>query len=104
MRSQLFGAEVAVESADGMSLPNPRLAKVVLDDSEVLARQGAMVAYQGAVEFTFEGTAGASALIGRGSGEAFQLAFDGAGLVVVQASEGPVVPKHNHKGVSDWPS
>lgn len=229
MRSQLFGADVEVEGAGGMSLPNPRLAKVVLEDSEVLARQGAMVAYQGAVEFTFEGaggmkrmlkkaltgegvplmrcagkgdlflahdsyelhmidldgesltvnganvvafdprltwdirkvegasvlsgdvfnmvisgtgrlvlsacgtpfvldasqgptyadlqsaiawssslktrlvrTAGASALIGRGSGEAFQLAFEGEGSVVVQASEGPVVPKHNHKGVSDW--
>ncbi len=41
-------------------------------------------------------TAGASALIGRGSGEAFQLAFSGQGFVVVQASEGPVVPKHSH--------
>lgn len=229
MKSELFGTDVKVEGANGTSLPNPRLAKVVLDDSEVLARQGAMVAYQGAVEFTFEGaggvkrmlkkaltgegvplmrcsgkgdlflahdayelhiidlddesltvnganvlafdpglswdirkvegasvlsgdvfnmvlsgtgrlvlsacgtpfvldaaqgptyadlqsaiawssslktrlvrTAGASALIGRGSGEAFQLAFEGAGLVVVQASEGPAVPKHNHKGVSDW--
>ena len=41
-------------------------------------------------------TAGAGALIGRGSGEAFQLAFSGQGFVVVQASEGPVVPKHSH--------
>jgi hypothetical protein len=47
-------------------------------------------------------TAGASALIGRGSGEAFQIAFEGQGLVVVQASEGPVVPKHDHKGASNW--
>ncbi len=30
-------------------------------------------------------------LIGRGSGEAFQLAFHGPGFVVVQPSEGPVV-------------
>jgi uncharacterized protein (AIM24 family) len=43
-------------------------------------------------------TAGASAMIGRGSGEAFQLAFDGPGLVVVQASEGPVIPPHKHRG------
>jgi uncharacterized protein (AIM24 family) len=46
-------------------------------------------------------TAKASALIGRGSGEAFQLAFDGDGFVVIQASEGPVVPKHKHGGVGD---
>lgn len=36
------------------------------------------------------------ALIGRGSGEAFQLVFSGRGLVVVQASEGATVPPHNH--------
>jgi uncharacterized protein (AIM24 family) len=47
-------------------------------------------------------TAKAGALIGRGSGEALQIAFEGDGVVVVQASEGPVVPKHDHKGVSDW--
>lgn len=229
MRSNLFGANAEIEGGDRMSLQNPRLCKVVLDDGEVLARQGAMVAYQGAIEFAFEGTgglkrvlkkaltgegvplmrcrgkgdlflahnsyelhmidldgdsltvngahvlafdpgltwdirkvegasvlsgdvfnmvfvgigrivlsacgtpvvldasqaptyvdiqsaiawssslktrlvrtAGAGALIGRGSGEAFQLTFEGQGRVVVQASEGPVVPKHNHKGASDW--
>ncbi|GAA2900613.1 hypothetical protein GCM10010517_66270 [Streptosporangium fragile] len=32
------------------------------------------------------------ALIGRGSGEAAQLAFQGQGFVLVQASEGPVLP------------
>ncbi|MBB2912057.1 uncharacterized protein (AIM24 family) [Streptosporangium becharense] len=33
------------------------------------------------------------ALIGRGSGEAAQLAFQGQGFVLVQASEGPVLPQ-----------
>lgn len=37
-------------------------------------------------------TAKASALIGRGSGEAYQLALSGQGFVVVQASEGHPVP------------
>jgi len=36
------------------------------------------------------------ARVGRGSGEAVQLAFAGQGFVVVQASEGPSVPPHNH--------
>ena len=36
------------------------------------------------------------ALIGRGSGEAMQLAFQGQGFVLVQASEGPTVPPHTH--------
>ncbi|MFI6385900.1 AIM24 family protein [Nonomuraea sp. NPDC050547] len=34
----------------------------------------------------------AGALIGRGSGEAMQLAFQGQGFVLVQASEGPPIP------------
>jgi uncharacterized protein (AIM24 family) len=37
----------------------------------------------------------AGALIGRGSGEAAQLAFQGEGFVLVQASEGPIVPQAN---------
>lgn len=38
----------------------------------------------------------AGALIGRGSGEAMQLAFQGQGFVLVQASEGPTVAAHTH--------
>ena len=36
------------------------------------------------------------AAIGRGSGEAYQLALAGQGIVVVQASEGHVVETHSH--------
>ena len=38
------------------------------------------------------------ALVGRGSGEAVQLAFAGSGFVVVQASEGQGVAPHSHGG------
>jgi uncharacterized protein (AIM24 family) len=38
-------------------------------------------------------TASAGALIGRGSGEAYQLALSGEGFVLVQASEGHFYPK-----------
>jgi len=37
-------------------------------------------------------TVKASAMIGRGSGEAYQLGFSGQGIVVVQASEGHIRP------------
>jgi uncharacterized protein (AIM24 family) len=224
MRSDLFGQNLEKTGDDTLSLQNPRLLKARLSGSELMARQGAMVAYQGQLEFAYEGaggvgrflkkaltgegvplmrcrgtgdvflaqdanelhildldgdagvtvnganvlafeptltwdirrvegasalsggvfnmvftgtgrlvisafgtpvvlntgeaptfadlqsavawsstlqtrlvrTAGAAALIGRGSGEAFQLAFQGAGFLVVQASAGPVVPVHNH--------
>lgn len=54
------------------------------------------VAWSSSLTSSVRRTAGASALIGRGSGEAFQLAFSGSGFVVVQASEGHRVPPHTH--------
>jgi uncharacterized protein (AIM24 family) len=57
MRSHLFSANCELEGGDAMSLQNPRLLKVRLN-GDLLARQGAMVAYQGAIEFTYEGAGG----------------------------------------------
>jgi len=62
MRSNLFSANVELEGSDAMSLQNPRLLKVRLN-GELLARQGAMVAYQGAIEFAYEGAGGVKKLI-----------------------------------------
>ena len=56
----------------------------------------AAVAWSTSLTTSVRRTAGASALIGRGSGEAFQLVFTGHGFVVVQASEGRVVVPHSH--------
>jgi uncharacterized protein (AIM24 family) len=77
---------------------------VVLDAAKAptYADLQSAIAWSSSLQTRLVRTAGARALIGRGSGEAFQMAFEGEGLVVVQASEGPVVPKHDHKGVSDW--
>jgi uncharacterized protein (AIM24 family) len=36
--------------------------------------------------------------MGRGSGETFQIAFEGPGWVLIQPSEGPTVPEHTHGG------
>lgn len=56
------------------------------------------IAWSSSLRTSMVRTAGAGALIGRGSGEAFQLLLQGTGFVVVQASEGPVVPPHDHGG------
>ncbi|NPC98928.1 AIM24 family protein [Nocardioides sp. zg-DK7169] len=70
---------------------------VVLDvDAPTYADVQAAVAWSASLTTGVRRTAGAGALIGRGSGEAFQLAFSGKGFVVVQASEGRVVPPHSH--------
>jgi uncharacterized protein (AIM24 family) len=35
-------------------------------------------------------------MFGRSSGESIQMAYHGQGFIIVQASEGPTVPPHNH--------
>ena len=73
---------------------------VVLDagGAPTYADLQAAIAWSSTLQAKLVRTAGAGALIGRGSGEAFQLAFSGQGFVIVQASEGPVVAKHKHGG------
>lgn len=65
-------------------------------DAPTFADLQAAVAWSSSLQTALRRTATAGALIGRGSGEAFQLAFSGAGFVVVQASEGPKVVPHTH--------
>ena len=60
-------------------------------DAPTFADPQAAVAWSSTLSTTLRRTAGASALIGRGSGEAFQIVFSGQGFVIVQASEGPRV-------------
>lgn len=55
MRSDLFGQNVESPPGERVVLQNKRLLRVTLGD-DVLARQGSMVAYQGAVDFDFEGS------------------------------------------------
>jgi uncharacterized protein (AIM24 family) len=70
---------------------------VVLNvDAPTYADPQAAIAWSTSLQVTVRRTAGAAALIGRGSGEAFQLGFAGQGFVIVQASEGPKVPAHTH--------
>jgi uncharacterized protein (AIM24 family) len=72
-------------------------APVVLNvDAPTYADIQSAVAWASSLTTAVRRTAGAGALIGRGSGEAFQLAFSGQGFVVVQASEGRTVPPHTH--------
>lgn len=70
---------------------------VVLNvDAPTFADMQAAVAWSSSLTTSVRRTAGVGALIGRGSGEAMQLAFSGPGFVVVQASEGRVAPPHSH--------
>jgi hypothetical protein len=59
MRSELFGMNLESTTADRFTLQNSRMLRVALD-GEVMARQGAMVAYQGEVDFAYQGAGGAT--------------------------------------------
>lgn len=68
---------------------------VVLDAAEAptFADTDAVVAWSANLQTQLKTSFKAGALIGRGSGEAVQVAFHGSGFVIVQPSEGaPVVP------------
>lgn len=64
MRSELFNANHAEAQAaqPGMALQNSKMLKVALD-GEVIARQGAMVAYQGRIDFAALGSGGVGRFI-----------------------------------------
>ncbi|MFT4187177.1 MAG: AIM24 family protein [Aeromicrobium sp.] len=71
---------------------------VVLNPAEAAtyADADALIAWSVNLQTSIASSFKASALIGRGSGEAFQVAFRGAGFVIVQPSEGPPpVPASN---------
>lgn len=67
---------------------------VVLNAAEAptFADTDAIVAWSAHLDTTLRSTMSAGALIGRGSGEAVQVAFQGQGFVIVQPSEGIKVP------------
>lgn len=67
---------------------------VVLNAAEAptFADTNAIVAWSVNLQTSIKSSFTAGALIGRGSGEAFQVAFQGPGFVIVQPSEGVPVP------------
>lgn len=69
---------------------------VLAVDQPTFVDPNAAVAWSTSLQTSLRRTATAGSLIGRGSGEAFQLSFAGEGFVVVQASEGKTVPPHTH--------
>ncbi len=67
---------------------------VVLDASEAptFTDMQAVVAWSADLQTSLQKSFTAGSLIGRGSGEAFQVAFHGRGFVIVQPSEGISIP------------
>jgi uncharacterized protein (AIM24 family) len=57
VRSDLFGSNLEAASGEAFALQNSRMLRVALD-GEVMARQGTMVAYQGQVDFEYQGSGG----------------------------------------------
>jgi uncharacterized protein (AIM24 family) len=58
------------------------------DDAPTFVDVNALVAWTGGLQTRIVNTVSAKTLVGLGSGEAFQMAFEGSGVVIVQPSEG----------------
>ena len=54
------------------------------------------IAWSGGVRTSVRSDVSFKTFLGKGSGESFQVAFEGPGWVLIQPSEGPVVPPHSH--------
>jgi uncharacterized protein (AIM24 family) len=72
---------------------------VLLDTSRpTLADPESAVAWSGNVRTGIKSDVSFKTFTSRGSGESFQMSFEGPGWVLIQPSEGPVVPEHSHGG------
>jgi uncharacterized protein (AIM24 family) len=70
---------------------------VLLDTSTpTFADPDSAVAWSGGVRTDIKSDVSFKTFTGRGSGESFQIGFEGSGWVLIQPSEGPVVPPHSH--------
>ena len=72
---------------------------VLLDTSTpTFADPDSAIAWSGGVRTNVRSDVSFKTFTGRGSGETFQIGFEGAGWVLIQPSEGSVVPPHSHGG------
>ena len=72
---------------------------VLLDTgTPTFADPDSAIAWSGNVRTVIRSDVSFKTFTGRGSGESFQMSFEGPGWVLVQPSEGPVVPEHTHAG------
>jgi uncharacterized protein (AIM24 family) len=81
MRSSLFNNQERVVEPGSFQLQNERMLKVDLTGSSggfFFAKQGSMVAYQGDVDFAYEGAGGI--------GKLFKKAFTGEGMSLMKVS------------------
>ncbi len=70
---------------------------VLLDTSTpTSADPDSAIAWSGGVRTRVKSDVTFNTFLGRDSGETFQIAFEGAGWVLIQPSEGPTVPPHTH--------
>ena len=54
------------------------------------------IAWSGGVGTRVKSDVSFKTILGRDSGETFQILFEGPGWVLIQSSEGPTVPPHTH--------
>ena len=83
----LHGSGLVALTSDGQPM------KLDVSETPTFADPQAAIAWSGGVSTSLKADVQAKTLIGLGSGESFQLGFSGEGWVLVQPSEGRIVPQ-----------
>lgn len=94
----LFNTAFTGEGSIGITADGQPLVIPVTADAPVYVDTDAVIGWSTALSTSVRRSEGAKSLLKGGSGELFQLRLEGEGYVIVQPSEGPIVPKKNGGG------
>jgi uncharacterized protein (AIM24 family) len=90
MRSDLFGTHLETTATAGITIQNAHMVRAAVS-GELMARQGSMVAYQGDIDFRYQGN---------GIGRRIKSAVTGEGLPLMRCvGQGDVFLAHNAQEV-----
>ncbi|HVF00817.1 MAG TPA: AIM24 family protein [Rubrobacteraceae bacterium] len=87
---------VVLEGIGKVALTSHGEPELLDTSTPTFADPDSAIAWSGGVRTSVRSDISFKTFMGRGSGETFQIAFEGPGWILVQSSEGPTVPEHSH--------
>lgn len=94
----LFNSTFSGEGSLAITADGEPIVIPVSPDAPLYADTDAVIGWSAALQTSVRKFEGAKSLLKGGSGELFQLRLEGEGFVIVQPSEGPLVPKKDGGG------
>ena len=85
-----------LQGSGWVAITTPGAPVILQTDGPTFADAQSAVAWSAGLQTRVHAQVKIGSLFGRSSGESIQMAYYGQGFIIVQASEGPTVPQHNH--------